>query len=69
MDYTSVGQTTHLAARMEQTAMPGSILVTAGTLGLAKGYVRVKPLGPDRRLVQPGSPRSRRARHATVLPR
>ncbi|MEK7384814.1 MAG: AAA family ATPase, partial [candidate division NC10 bacterium] len=48
MDYTAVGQTTHLAARMEQTAMPGSILVTAGTLGLAEGYVRVNPLGPTR---------------------
>ena len=48
MDYTAVGQTTHLAARMEQTAMPGSILVTAGTLGLAEGYVRVTPLGPTR---------------------
>jgi len=28
MDYTAVGQTTHLAARMEQTASPGSILIT-----------------------------------------
>jgi class 3 adenylate cyclase len=46
MDYTAVGQTTHLAARMEQIAMPGSILVTAGTLALAEGYVEVEPLGP-----------------------
>ena len=30
MDYTAVGQTTHLAARMEQLATPGSILLTAG---------------------------------------
>jgi class 3 adenylate cyclase len=37
MDYTAVGQTTHLAARMEQMAMPGSILITAGALGLAEG--------------------------------
>jgi class 3 adenylate cyclase len=29
MDYTAVGQTTHLAARMEQLATPGSILITA----------------------------------------
>jgi class 3 adenylate cyclase len=29
MDYTAVGQSTHLAARMEQAAPPGSILVTA----------------------------------------
>jgi class 3 adenylate cyclase/tetratricopeptide (TPR) repeat protein len=46
MDYTAVGQTTHLAARMEQMAMPGSVLITAGTLSLAEGYVEVEPLGP-----------------------
>ena len=46
MDYTAVGQTTHLAARMEQMATPGSILITAETLHLAEGYVEVKPLGP-----------------------
>jgi class 3 adenylate cyclase/tetratricopeptide (TPR) repeat protein len=46
MDYTAVGQTTHLAARMEQTAMPGSILMTAETLRAAEGYVQVRPLGP-----------------------
>jgi predicted ATPase/class 3 adenylate cyclase len=46
MDYTAVGQTTHLAARMEQMAMPGSILVTAETLSLTEGFVQVKPLGP-----------------------
>jgi class 3 adenylate cyclase/predicted ATPase len=46
MDYTAVGQTTHLAARMEQTAMPGSILITADTLSLTEGFVQVKPLGP-----------------------
>jgi class 3 adenylate cyclase len=46
MDYTAVGQTTHLAARMEQMAMPGSILLTQATLGLAEGYVQVTALGP-----------------------
>ena len=46
MDYTAVGQTTHLAARMEQLATPGTILLTADTLRLAEGYVEVKPLGP-----------------------
>jgi tetratricopeptide (TPR) repeat protein len=45
MDYTAVGQTTHLAARMEQAALPGSILLTAATLRLAEGYVQVRPLG------------------------
>src|SRR5712691_8987849 len=34
MDYSAVGQTTHLAARMEQLATPGSILLTAATLRL-----------------------------------
>jgi class 3 adenylate cyclase len=46
MDYTAVGQTTHVAARMEQMAVPGSILLSAATLALAEGYVEVKPLGP-----------------------
>ncbi len=46
MDYTAVGQTTHLAARMEQLAAPGSIRLTANTLRLAEGYVEVQPLGP-----------------------
>jgi len=46
MDYTAVGQTTHLAARMEQAALPGSILVTADTMRLAEGFVTVKSLGP-----------------------
>jgi len=46
MDYTAVGQSTHLAARMEQMAMPGSILLTADTLSLTEGFVQVKPLGP-----------------------
>src|SRR5262245_56740535 len=45
MDYTAVGQTTHLAARMEQLAAPGSIRLTAGTLHLAEGFVQVAPLG------------------------
>jgi class 3 adenylate cyclase/predicted ATPase len=46
MDYTAVGQTTHLAARMEQMAMPGSVLMTADTLSLTEGFVQAKPLGP-----------------------
>jgi class 3 adenylate cyclase/tetratricopeptide (TPR) repeat protein len=46
MDYTAVGQTTHLAARMEQLARPGTALLTADTLRLVEGYVEVKPLGP-----------------------
>jgi hypothetical protein len=45
MDYTAVGQTTHLAARMEQTANPGTVLLTADTLRLAEGRVEVASLG------------------------
>jgi class 3 adenylate cyclase/tetratricopeptide (TPR) repeat protein len=46
MDYTAVGQTTHLAARMEQMAMPGSILMPTDTLLLVEGYVLTRSLGP-----------------------
>jgi class 3 adenylate cyclase/tetratricopeptide (TPR) repeat protein len=46
MDYSAVGQTTHLAARMEQLATPGSIRLTAATLRLAEGLVQVNALGP-----------------------
>jgi class 3 adenylate cyclase/tetratricopeptide (TPR) repeat protein len=46
MDYTAVGQTTHLAARMEQMADPGTIVTTPATAVLAEGYVEVKSLGP-----------------------
>src|SRR5262249_51469793 len=45
MDYSAVGQTTHLAARMEQLASPGTTLLTAETLHLAEGYIEVRPLG------------------------
>jgi class 3 adenylate cyclase/tetratricopeptide (TPR) repeat protein len=46
MDYTAVGQTTHLAARMEQLARPGTTLITESTLRGAEGFVQVKALGP-----------------------
>jgi class 3 adenylate cyclase/tetratricopeptide (TPR) repeat protein len=45
MDYTAVGQTTHLAGRMEQLATPGQIFLTEHTLRLTEGYVAVKSLG------------------------
>ena len=55
MDYDAIGQTTHLASRMEQLALPGSIRMTADTLRLAEGLVQVRPLGPIpvKGLVQP----------------
>jgi class 3 adenylate cyclase len=36
MDYSAVGYTTHLAARMEQLAAPGSIRLSAATLRLVE---------------------------------
>jgi len=55
MDYTAVGQTTHLAARMEQAALPGSIVLTPDTLRLAEGFVEVRSLGlmPVKGLAEP----------------
>jgi class 3 adenylate cyclase/tetratricopeptide (TPR) repeat protein len=46
MDYTAVGQTTHLAARMEQLAPAGTTRLTADTLRLAEEFVQVRSLGP-----------------------
>jgi class 3 adenylate cyclase/tetratricopeptide (TPR) repeat protein len=48
MDYTAVGQTTHLAARMEQLAEPGTTLFTPATLALCEDFIQVKSLGPMR---------------------
>jgi class 3 adenylate cyclase/tetratricopeptide (TPR) repeat protein len=45
MDYTAVGQTAHLAARMEQIADPGAVVITPGTLALTEDHVEVKSLG------------------------
>src|SRR5207302_3736156 len=46
MDYSAVGQTTHLAARMEQAAPPDTIVLTAATVRLVEGLVRIKAWGP-----------------------
>jgi len=55
MDYSAVGETTVLAARMEQTATPGSIRLTPATLRLVEGLVQVNALGlvPVKGLVEP----------------
>ncbi len=45
-NYAAVGQTVHLAARMEQMAKPGSILAAADTVRLARPWVEAKSLGP-----------------------
>src|SRR5262245_11616230 len=44
-DYVPVGHSTNLAARMEQMATPGSILVTDYTYKLTDGYFVFKALG------------------------
>jgi class 3 adenylate cyclase len=44
-DYVPVGHSTNLAARMEQLAAPGSILVTDRTHKLTDGYFAFKDLG------------------------
>ena len=46
MDYTAMGQTVHLAARMEQLAKPDTTALTPDTLALVEGYVQVRSLGP-----------------------
>jgi len=45
MDYTAVGPSTHLAARMEQIARPGTTLATADTMRLAEGHIEFKARG------------------------
>ena len=46
MDYTAVGNTTHLAARMQTLAEPGTILVTEDVHRFVAGQVRSESLGP-----------------------
>jgi class 3 adenylate cyclase/tetratricopeptide (TPR) repeat protein len=45
-EYSAIGRTTHIAARMEQMAVPGTTLITATTRRLAEGYIDVRPVGP-----------------------
>ncbi len=46
MDYTAMGETVHLASRMESLARPGTAVLTPTTLALVEGYVQVQSLGP-----------------------
>ena len=45
MDYTAVGDTTNLAARMQQNARPGSVLVSEATYKAAAGFFETLDLG------------------------
>lgn len=46
MDYSAIGHTVHLAARMEQIARPGKILITDTTRSACSGAVDITPVGP-----------------------
>src|SRR5262244_799073 len=46
MDYTAVGDTTHLASRVQGLAEPGAILITDVTHRLVEGFIRSEALGP-----------------------
>src|SRR5438874_2293092 len=46
MDYTAIGDTTNLAARLESLAAPGTILASEATYRLVRGFFQVRPTGP-----------------------
>src|SRR2546430_8603996 len=45
MDYTAVGDTTNVAARLQQAAQPGRVLMSEATHRLAGDYFTAQPLG------------------------
>jgi class 3 adenylate cyclase/tetratricopeptide (TPR) repeat protein len=46
MDYTAIGDTTNLAARLQQHAEPGAILISEATWRLVRDDVQAEPLEP-----------------------
>jgi class 3 adenylate cyclase/tetratricopeptide (TPR) repeat protein len=46
MDYTAIGDTTNLAARLEALATPGSTLISEATHRLVRGFFQVRETGP-----------------------
>jgi class 3 adenylate cyclase len=48
MDYTAVGDTTNLAARLQQSAGPGCVVISEATHGLVSGFFDVDELPPLR---------------------
>ena len=45
MDYTAVGDTTNVAARLQQASEPGRVTISAATHRLIHGYFATRPLG------------------------
>ena len=46
IDYSALGHTTHLAARMQELSGPGEALISASTMRQVEGFVQIQPLGP-----------------------
>jgi class 3 adenylate cyclase len=46
MDYTAIGDTANVAARLQQAAEPATILLSEATYQLAQNYARVELVGP-----------------------
>jgi len=45
MDYTAVGDTANIGARLQSAAEPGGIVIGEATLALTRGFARVEPIG------------------------
>jgi class 3 adenylate cyclase len=45
MDFTAVGDAANIAARLQQAAEPGNIVISEATFELARGYVLAEPIG------------------------
>lgn len=46
MDYTAIGDTTNLAARLEALAVPGTVLISGETERLTRGFFQTRAAGP-----------------------
>jgi class 3 adenylate cyclase/tetratricopeptide (TPR) repeat protein len=76
MDYTAVGDTTNLAARLQQNARPGSVVISEATHRLVAGFFETLDLGEipvkgraPARVFEVLRPRGRRARLDVAIER